>query len=93
MAQEKPAQPSTKWVDVQNDGSLDGFARMNNLDPNSLRSLKEEVVILPMNTFFERESGFNLFPESSKGALLSLKERLRTTLQRWQRKKRPNTEI
>jgi len=83
------AESSTKWVDVQNDGSLDGFARTNNLDPNSLRSLKEGVVILPMNTFFERESSFNLFPKPSKDILLSLREKgLQTTLYEDGREKR-----
>jgi len=80
---------SSCWVDVQNDGSLDSFAKINNLDSSHLRSPKAEVIVIPTNTYFGGETKFNLFPESSKNILLSLREKsIQTVLYENAREKR-----
>ena len=59
---------------MPNDGSLDGFAKANNLSLGALRTLKATVVLLPLNTVLGKESKANLFPPATKGLLFSLKE-------------------
>jgi hypothetical protein len=63
-----------KWVDMTNDGSLQGFAEAINLSVGSLRTLKAQVALLPLNTVLEEKSKVNLFPPLTKEILFALRE-------------------
>ena len=64
-----------KWEDVPNDGLLDTFTKLNNIDSEFLQLSEQEVIILPDNTRYpEVSKDCNVFLDMSKEVLIALKE-------------------
>lgn len=67
--------PSIKWQDVPNDGSLDTFAKLNNLSIKALQLSEKEVIILPDNKrILDKAKDSNVFVQTSKEVLVALQE-------------------
>lgn len=64
-----------EWSNIPNDGLLDTFANLNNLDSQSIRMTSPGVLLLPNNQFLGDESrNKNLFAHTTKEILFKFKE-------------------
>lgn len=63
-----------EWQDVQNDGNIETFAKLNLLNSKSLQISGEGVIILPNNTLLEISKDSNMFVQITKEVYTALND-------------------
>lgn len=69
-----PKNSPANWQNIQNDGTIDTFAKVNFLNSNSLQISGEGVIILPNNTILEVSKDSNMFVQITKEVYTALND-------------------